>query len=62
MHVGAAPNHGFYRVGVDLTIGAFDQLHLGAIGKELRGSAFIPFHMGDVMAEYAVLGLAHGSH
>ena len=61
VHVGAAPNHGFYRVGLDLTIGAFDQLHLGAIGKELRGPAFIPFHMGEVMAEDAVVGLAHGS-
>ena len=41
-----------------LALGSGGQQEFGAVGKELRGTAFVRLHVGRLGADYAVIGLA----
>ena len=60
MDVGAFLDHAFDARRIDLAVLAGDLQDLGAVGKELRRPAFVGLHMGQFVAEDAVIGLAHG--
>ena len=47
-------------IGRELAIAGFGCQQFGAIGKKLRRTAFIGFHMGGIGADHAVVALAQG--
>ncbi len=58
--IGAAADHAFHGGGGDFAMVAGDGEEFGAIGKEFGRAAFIGVHVGEFVAQNAVVGLAEG--
>ncbi len=60
MDIRAAFDHALDAGRIDLSVRAGQQQHFRAVGKKFRRSAFVRFHVRGLVAQNAVIRLAHG--